>query len=760
MSNPAQASSPFSLATQERGQRAVIFFNLFGNVASYIVVGQVMMLFATDVLQLSGKRVGIILAALPLLTILRLPLLQTIRRVGMVQVLRISVYIWITAVLFILLLPARFLNFPLYMTLLLICAGTTQIGIGSVWQPLLGELTRDADRGRFFARMRFWFTAVTTLTLALIPLLIGQRMSEMQYKMLLLIALAGGINRLFWARRIPAAPRPATPPTTARLSWRQLRQLLASSPLMRYPLLITALWTLTTVPIYVVYLKELLHMPSYLVAIFIWTTTLMQALSLLLWGRLSDAIGFRPMISGLLIVAIATAPLHLLLQPFAAGSVFAWSSLTLAEAVTIAVLLLIGMLQGFIGAGLGIALTSILHYYAKGQNRLESLNLHEMFTMLFMAAAGFGSGYLFEEIAMPQGSRPLFNGILHFDWIKGYILFAVVPMHACTLLALRQLGNARMHFTTADFFAALSPAAMRNLWTQRRLYHSDDNQRAETAHHLGVHVSPMGVDPLLELLTDPSYDVKVAAIRALARSNSALAADRLLQELQDVSKQQLADHVAWALGELHHQAALPALLRCLQPQYALRIRAMAARALGKLGCRDAITPLAETLDQAENSQHLRSSCCCALLQLDADAHAASILTQFRLLADREERYELAELFCRKLAIPSEWLLRHTQCAALAQALLMHIELHDHANINAQPIKQWLLEHDLQSLQQRLQSIAADSDVVNNAFCQALCTHIQQLDTWQASCVLTAAWLLLRPNVDYAHTLWRRTATHA
>lgn len=671
----AQAvASPLPPADRARGQRAAILANLGAGFTGFLVTGPLMMLFAHDVLRFDGMRIAGILALMPWVGLLRLFVMGPIRGFGKVRVLRAFSAVRIALVVALILAPVSWLrNFWLYAALVVLWIACFRLGQGSVWQPLLRDVTTHADRGRFFARMRFCFMTVTAMVVTLLPLLIGESITAWQYKLLLGVALVGMGNQYFWYGRIPEvelesgadgdAGRGGRPKA---LDWRRLGRVLRESKLLRWPLLFQGVALFFAMPIYVVYLKSMLHVPTNVVSWMVAAGFIGGAGSMLLWGRVADAVGYRPMATGLLALQMAILPLQLLLAPF--PEAFAWAAVGPREVVTIIVLLVHGLVMGALGAGFGIAQTSIQHHHVRSDDAVEAMGLADMILLPVQSAAALWFGYLLDGIARPSPAWTGLGGWLHLDYVKGYLLCVALPLMGMGILILRRLPNTRPWFGVGDFFQSLGGGPVRSLWVERGIWRQDEAARLKAARWLAAHPSPLAVEPLSELLSDPSYDVKVAAIRGLAETGSALAGKRLLELLRDEERRFVADHLCWSLGELAYQPAFDDLVARLDERYAGRIRAMAARALGKLGDPRAIPPLAAVLRDPPPQQHVISSTCRALLSLNARRQVDGILAALVGLTERDERYEIIDGLCTLYDISNEWLLRYLEGSRLKDAL--------------------------------------------------------------------------------------------
>jgi Na+/melibiose symporter-like transporter len=745
MSDKMPAGGELTAAERTWGQRAALRANLFMNCVNIIVTGSVMMLYATDVLGFSGKKIATILALAPLAALLRIPLLRHAARLGLGSTLRISATVNVAITLALAVLPARWVSYPAYLGLLILFSSMVQLGWGMAWQPLLRGITTHDDRGRFFARMRFAFSIVTTLVTLSIPLLVGEQMNEGQYKLLLALAALGELNFLFWVGRIPEVPRSLAdksigrPEPGLRLIWHVLR----TAPVLRIPLLIHILLALGAMPLFVVYLRQFLGYPTNVVSMFIFVVTAASTLSLLFWGRVADTVGFRPMLVGILLVGMVSTPLLLLLAP-ASPSAVGWGGVGW---LSVGVLLFHALLGGALGAGSGIATTTIQHYHVRQEDSVEAMNLFSLILVAFTSLNSLWAGFLLDNVAMASGSVAFARGWCHFDWVKGFLLAATFILNGLALLLTLRLTNMRPYFGLGGFFSSLTPDAMRTIFIERHIYHDSEEKRTETARWMGAHSGPLTIAPLTEMLTDPAYDVKVEAIRALARTGSPMAGERLLTLLNSEASRQLADHAAWALGELQYQPAFDALLHRLASDHAPRIRAMCARTLGKLGDRRAAPAIAAALAAEHESQHVMTSACWALLRLGAiEDYAELIFNTLQNLPDREERYELMDALCDPLGLSHEWLLRFTNASIPFQALQQYIAHQPPAWREARAsLVAAFHARDLAAIRTALRAAVSQPPETEDPLLQSFAAALERFDRWQSPAVLASAWLLLRKN---------------
>jgi MFS family permease len=224
--------------------------------------------------------------------------------------------------------------------------------------------------------------------------------------------------------------------------------------MLRGPLLVSVLLTATTVPIMVLYLRQMLNVPSNITTMFVFMRTLGAALSLFLWGRVANRVGFRPMFLGLMSIRIVAAPIILLVAPLAAASV-TWQSLGGTDLRSVALLLAIGFGTGVVGAGMGIALITLQHFHVDNRDSLVTMNIFYLAIGIAWSAITFGSGWLLEKVAIPAGTHTMLNGVIHVDWIKAYLVVGVTLIHIVAILLVLRLPNSDRDATVKDFFKAV-----------------------------------------------------------------------------------------------------------------------------------------------------------------------------------------------------------------------------------------------------------------------------------------------------------------
>ncbi|NRA37032.1 MAG: MFS transporter [Planctomycetes bacterium] len=735
-------------ADRHRGQKAVLCANIWMPSFNLIMMGPIMMLFANDVLKFQAVTIASIIGFAPLLIILRFPFLKLIRRVGLKRSIFFTDCVYLLTVVILMLLPLEYLGFTTFMLLILLYKMAQVMGPMTVWQPLLRDITTNKDRGRFFANMRFTFSVVTLAVSAAMTFLIGDEISRAEYNILLMISVFGIANRMYWIRRIPEQQHE----TADIKESKSLIDIVKESQLLRRPLFIVMLTTLAAMPMFIVYLRQCLYVPTNVVSAFIFMGALGTVVSMILWGRIADAIGFKPMLIGLIILTVLLSPALLLITPMDAET-FTWLHMNNAEMVSISVLMLYSFIGGAMAAGSGIAATSIQHAHTKSRYALEEMAVFSVLVVAAQSASAFISGWVIESWTLGDNIHVIFDDALQWDWTKLYIIVIANACNIAALILLLKLPNIRPHFGLSDFFHSMFAQPLRTMYRGRFRYDDDERLRINTARLLAQNQNPIAIDPLLELLDDPSYDVRCEAITALARSQSPMAGERFIELLEDPERRQLWDRIAWALGELKWTDAGTILQQRVQDEdLAFRIRAMSARALGKMEDVSAAPILAALLENERESLHFRSSCCCALFHLKAHQYADILFNEINLLRDRYDRYEVLALACECLELESLWLIS-------AKA---HMTTYDMLDRDIQfRSRGWQLQHKqiielfhtkehlrvAETFEKRLNGVTEDAGSAEGLssetifMLRALTQCIAGADRWGPNLTLACAWLL-------------------
>ena len=717
-------------ATQ--GQKAAILTQLPMATIAYILLGPMMMLYANDVLGFSSRQIAGILSLIPLLCIPSLLVQDFIIAKGKIKALVIGDVIRLLSVSLLFLLPVTWISFPVLLSILVVHTVANNLGPGLVWQPILRDITTTENRGQFFSRMRLAFTAVSLCTSAAIPFFIGDQITNTQYKALLILVILGIANRLFWSRKIPEITRTSDLNNQQKSQWLQIKDMIHESKLLRRPLLIGSVLLLQSVPMYVIFLKNVLNLSSTYVTILMLVGTLGSVVAFFLLGRIVDLLGHQPVLRGLLILSAIVAPLHWFVAPLSPEQTH-----ILEGGLPFTLLLIISFSGGFTGAGIGLAATSIEHSSTSDSNPTLEMNLFRVANLLMTSLFTMFMGFMVEQ-SIKEGTKNVWTDVIWMDMHRNYQVIMGIVAPVLVYILAKKLKNTREHVGLSDFFSSFSPTSFRHFYASRIVYHEDDTRRSQTARWLGTTPTPSSVNTLIQLLKDPSYDVKFETIRSLGYSRSLQAGKKLLDMLDDPNNRSLADQICWALGKLEYKESTSSIIEHCHRRYPPRIRAMACRALGMMGDARAISVLVNILQREQDSQHLLASACGALLKLQWRDNPELIFDTLVKINLRDDRYELLEQISTWLNLPSRWILKSSSEDSTWTALKFEIDQKNSAwHEKKQTSIDMFLNRKLAELKVHFQK-----NIPDELMPQALSHSLNKLDEWQPLAVVACAYLLL------------------
>ncbi len=640
-------------AARRRAQRAALRANLFLMVVQQITVGGIMILFATDVLGFPASVIALLLAAQPGAEILRIPLLGFVERLGTRRSFTISFIVRLGVLIFLLAWPFDQLGLPLFAALLLLTMAVWTIFSATAWGVAMLHITTQEDRGSFFGRMRASFQYMQVVCTIAIACWVGASVTAFEYKILLVVAAVLVVQRQFYDHQLPDVRVSQPTRSVEKLS---LWQLLRRSRLFGPPLWVCILVVVTQTPAFILYLRQGLLFPSNLVTAYLVLVALGGAVTLVLWGKLADAIGYRPFLLGLQVLSLLGIPLLFFIHPFTALT-DGWANILPNQGMSLLVLGVYGLLSGAFAAGVMIGQTSLLLSHIERHEAFRLQGLLTTIVSVIMAGVTIALGHLINIVAQTSPPTGASQPFWHIDPFKAWYAALFTVVNGAVILLLLRIPNMRPEFSMTAFFTALFVQPTRHLHLRTQVNARDEQARLATARWFGRRPHPLALDPLITFLDDPSYDVRVEAIRSVAVTGSRAAGARLLIMLEDPEEVHFWDHIAWALGELGYQEAAPVLVRHLtNSELPDRPRAMSAGALAALGANEHAPAIERAMQDPRAGSFLRTASCRALLRI-GEAQAAS--TIYRVLDEAGlfvERLELVTLVCRRLGLDTAWLL--------------------------------------------------------------------------------------------------------
>lgn len=426
-----------SQAEKKRGQKYAMITNAGAGFAIQCITGPLMLLYCNDALGFSATQIGLISAIIPLSSLIKLPFLNVLQSYKKLKVLRLAHFFRLLAVIAIILIPEAQQSFATFVAILLFYLTAFEFGTRSMWQPLMRDITSTSDRGRFFARLRFIFTLVSTGCTAVVPFIVGSDLSGPEYKSILLFVAVLLINQLFWSKKIPELIHPAESSLTK--SFASLIQDLRASEVMRWPLLAALLIQCQSIPLFIIYAKKSLGIPTHLISTYAFLVSLGSLISMLYWGKKNDINGYVPLLRNIMLMTILFAPIAIILSPASVlvngeqdsfASPFKEST---ANLVMLALFLTFGFLKGIILAGGGLATTTLMHFHTPSRLSVSLMPIFLTIVMLGWAFFNLCSGWLLEYTLMHD------NSVINPFRVWLFICYVINPV--CVLLLLKKLKN-------------------------------------------------------------------------------------------------------------------------------------------------------------------------------------------------------------------------------------------------------------------------------------------------------------------------------
>ena len=192
-----------------------------------------------------------------------------------------------------------------------------------------------------------------------------------------------------------------------------------------------------------------------------------------------------------------------------------------------------------------------------------------------------------------------------------------------------------LRFGLAAFTAAAIVCSSGLQEVRKDLADSDPAVRAQAAKVLGEARDHVSVPKLIELLEDSEVDVRKAGARALGRIGDSLSAEPLARMYGREKHEDAAEVAVRALVELG-EPSVQSLLRLIRVGGPY-VRAGAARALGKLRAKAAVTPLIALLETDRNAD-VRIAAVYALRQIGDERGMEAVS---RAVQDEDQDVEAA-----------------------------------------------------------------------------------------------------------------------
>jgi len=392
-------------------QTRIVRASYLGMILKDMMVGGMMIMFATHVLGYTSGETSILTALAPLILLARYPFLDVVNRLPRFNVMFWGRIIQVLLIVLLIVIPPQMLTLWVLLPIASAFVISNEFLLNAVFIPAVSEVTKPTERGVFLGRLRS-----TTQTFGLIYNLgvlfvVGDILEHGEHRVLLLIALLGLANSLFWLAPLKDTPEREFP---AR-SGRTIMNVLRTSPLMRRPLAVSLIKSLWEWPILIIYLLNGLNMPAYIMSLFIVLRSIGAISAVKYWGRQADRIGFRATFMFSFGWALALYPILFFIPDFAQITEGSFAYYGGVAAVSV-----FAFFMGVLTAGQNVANTLYFTAYLKDGQGFYALNLLTALTTVFLSALTALGGIALVKLegAGLATAQPLFGGLLWTDTFR------------------------------------------------------------------------------------------------------------------------------------------------------------------------------------------------------------------------------------------------------------------------------------------------------------------------------------------------------
>lgn len=397
-----------------------------GMILKEMMVGGLMVMFASHVLNFSSGEISLILTLAPLWLVFRYPFLKWVDNLPRFKVLISARLIQVACVLVLLCLPNSWVTPWLLLLLSSIFVFSNEFLLNAVFINTVTEITHSKERGRFLGYLRSRLQSVGLLFSVGVAFFVGEQMQSTEHQILLVMCLVLLINAIFWLWPLHDTPPRAPAPREQRQFWQVLRY----SPLLRRPLILSLIKSLWEWPIVILYMLNSLAMPANIVTTFTIVRALGAIISVTAWGKWADNVGFKRVFISSFYGAFLLYPLLFLLPDYAQIDKSSMQGL-----IGLIAVISFGFFSGVISAGQNVGMTLYFTEHLEDGKGFYAINLLSAFTQLFLSALTALGGLLmvYLESSGLAGARSMFGG---FIWIDPFRAILVATLFALLLLGL------------------------------------------------------------------------------------------------------------------------------------------------------------------------------------------------------------------------------------------------------------------------------------------------------------------------------------
>jgi len=535
----------------------------------------VFVLFLSD-LGFPKSKVGFLMSLFPFTGLLALVVVGPVFRFGLKRTF--IVFFGIRKLLVFLLVPApwlisRFGRDPafVFVAAVVLAFAVCRAVAETAFNPWMQEFVPNAIRGRYQAVQQIVGGLMGALALFTASRVLGRVEGTGGYMVLLSVGAAVGLCGVLLATKIPGGiPDPDAHGPGRGLS--EMRDCLRDRQFLLY-LGGAGCATLAILPITAflpLFMKEQIGLPAPYVVMLDTAALVGGLVSTLAWGWAADRYGSRP-------VLLTGLSMFLVLP-------FAWFSLPRGGVWAARLAMTYAFLYGVCFTGLTVGgLRLLYNRIVPAERRGPYMAIWYAWIGIVGGCAPFAAGFLLERL---RGVSLQAAGF-HVDAFAALFLAAIL-LGACAIVFYSRIEHGGEMGTREFLGLFLRGNPFLGLWSLWQYSRSlADDKRLAATRRMGDVRSALNTNELLEALDDPSFDVRVEALLAVARGCRDPRLVAALLDIVDQNHPELSALAALAAGRLGDPAAVPRLRNVLQSGVS-DVEAAAARSLAALGDADAV----------------------------------------------------------------------------------------------------------------------------------------------------------------------------
>ncbi len=479
----------------------------------------------------------------------------------------------------------------------------SSFAMNASWWSVSQDVTDEDNRGNFLGWLRMsWSTVHLVLSIfGAIWLNVSEDARLERFTWLFVIATVGSIARAVIIWNIPTVENSTEMIGPKRMIHGSLRLLSQDKSLRRLVLLSILLGFAggATTPFYGVFFKFSLGMATTTVAFSQVFFALGGPVSHLFWGFAADRFGNRPLFrlsaTGGAVVSIAMAIL---------GS---------ASGIQAAILFVTCMLMASILAAHNMAYTRAVLNASEAKYTPFVMPFTGVISSMAVLAATTICSTLLGIQAVKEWHVPIW--FTHMDIYKVFLL-AAAACYLAVLVASRGLPE-KHSYSAADVLGPLWARPLRVLWHmyQARMPLTED-ERTRLTRRLGHSESPLAENTLIKALFDPSLEVRMTAVSALATMEPTHKVVAALISAARTRGLGISPEAIHTLGLIRAHDSAAFLAEESLKIHSYMVRGHAVRALARLNDLRALDRMYEMLCAPDEHIFVRMSCAWALSRLN------------------------------------------------------------------------------------------------------------------------------------------------